>query len=119
MLFNSLQLANAHPPIYFIVFGRVTEVRFTRQAKAVDMVKLRTLAKSRLTDGSYAFWNNNIGEVLTTEESAIIDDGSTLWDDGMAVLNRKMCHRSVCIKRVNKWILWVVTLVYTKNESKI
>ena len=38
MLFNSLQLANAHPPIYFRVFGRVTEVRLRRQAKALEQM---------------------------------------------------------------------------------
>ena len=59
-----------------------------------DVGKRRTLAESRLTDGSYAFWNNNSGEVLATEESVVIDDSGTLWNDGNAVLNRKLCHNS-------------------------
>ena len=83
-----------------------------------DMGKRRAVAKSRLADDSYAFRNNNSGEVLTTEESAIIDDGSTLRDDGMAVLNRKMCHRSVCIKGLINEFCGLLHLYIPKKSQK-
>ena len=43
MLFNSLQLANAYPPIYFIVFGRVTEVRLRRHVNYGFITGLYTI----------------------------------------------------------------------------
>lgn len=66
--------------------------------------------------GGDAFWNNNWSKLLATEESTVIDDGSTLWDDGNAVLYRELCHDSknslflhfLCKKLVFSYILFII-----------